>query len=401
MLNVWKSSSSSDEAVLSQLEDAALRLGLNVITGAAYGIPLGWDENPPTAVKSSMSYRRSLEQLSAHLMPLFLTPRWALRLAPRSTNWGQAWEAYTAFGGYMLGMLHLARQRRGKNEEGDNFMTVLTRAEENQELDPTEVLGNAFIFLFAGHETTANTLHYALLLLALHPEVQSLLQAEIDELYGTRKSLDYDDFPRVRWVTAVMNETLRCFAPTAMVNKWTDAPTPIPYGKGTVVLPPQTRVSTNITGIHANPAVWGPDAKEWRPARWIAPAGGSDYFRSPPPSPGYLQEGFALGSLPPTPMTTPSFSRSPSPGAGGVRLIKPAKGAFLPFSDGSRMCSGRKFAAVEFCAVLCTILKEHRLEIPRGWSEERMWAVLRGRKPGALTLQPPEAVPIVLVSRRR
>ncbi|KAJ6514896.1 cytochrome P450 [Mycena vitilis] len=401
LLRAWNARSNSDEFVLTQLEDDALRLGMHVITGAAYGVPLGWDQNPPSATKTSMSYRRSLEQLTAYLMPLFLTPRWALRLAPRWTTWGQAWEAYSAFGGYMLGMLELARQKREKNEEpeeGDNLMTVLTRAELSQELDPTEVLGNAFIFLFAGHETTANTLHYALLLLTLHPEIQALVHSEIDELYGSRTSLVYDDFPRMRWVMAVMNETLRVFAPTAMVNKWTDEPTAIPYGRTTVVLPPNTRVSTNITGIHSNPAVWGPDAKVWRPARWIVSTPTTHFILpSAPPSPSLHVDFGAASLLTPT----PAASRPSTPGLGAPDLLKPAKGTFLPFSEGSRMCSGRKFAAVEFCAVLCTLLKEHRLEMPRDWSEERMWGVVRGRKPGALTLQPPEPVPIVMVPRRR
>ena len=80
-------------------------------------------------------------------------------------------------------------------------------------------------------------------------------------------------------------------------------------------------------------------------------------------------------------------------------ILKPAKGAFLPFSEGARACSGKKFATVEFVAVLFTLLREHRIELEEGWSAERVKNVLGGRKAGALTLQPPESIPLRFVGR--
>ena len=40
------------------------------------------------------------------------------------------------------------------------------------ELEESEVIGNMFILFFAGHETTAGTLHWALLNLARYPDIQ-------------------------------------------------------------------------------------------------------------------------------------------------------------------------------------------------------------------------------------
>jgi cytochrome P450 len=80
-------------------------------------------------------------------------------------------------------------------------------------------------------------------------------------------------------------------------------------------------------------------------------------------------------------------------------IIKPAKGTFLPFSEGSRACSGKKFATVEFVAVLFTLFREHRVELEEGWTVERVGGILKGRKAGALTLQPPEAIPLRFVKR--
>ena len=53
--------------------------------------------------------------------------------------------------------------------------------------------------------------------------------------------------------------------------------------------------------------------------------------------------------------------------------------------------------------VMLTLLREHRVEIlgeDEGWGEKRVLQVLAGRKAGALTLQPPEPVPVRFVRRR-
>lgn len=395
-----------------------------------------------TGIRSSNSLHTS--------SPLFLTPHWLLRLAPRHTSWGRAWEAYAAYGGYMKAMIerHRASIRKGEAVD-ENLLTALITAQE--EVDPKagrkmrdeEVMGNLFIFLFAGHETTANTTHYALLLLALNQDIQAQLHAEIDSITASakaegREELDYDeDFPRARVALAVMYETLRIYTPTGITNKYAEREQPIFFEGRTYVIPGGTRVAVNGTGAHMNPKVWGEEPEKWVPARWLVDAdAGSDArdgspvresrrldkfsllaaqdYITPPPTPPTL---FAYSlpdsrtrtpspsSVSPTPRpTTPSTPNPSSTSASytPTGVLKPAKGAFLPFSEGSRACSGKKFATVEFVSVVYTLLREYRVEIlgeKEGWSEERVRKVLAGRKAGALTLQTPEVVPLRFVRR--
>jgi cytochrome P450 len=459
----------------------ALRLGLNVITGAAYGCELGWTDSPPTIIPpgkegGGVDFATAVEDLTTHLMPFFLTPKWWLRIAPGNTAAGQARAAHTAFGGYMKGMLAAERTRMADGVPSDSLLTAILDAQAPTEkgarrMTDEEVLGNAFIFLFAGHETTANTLHYALLQLAAHPDAQAAVHAEITALRAAAaaegRTLSYTDFPRARWLMAVMQETLRMYTPTSMVHKWTDVPAPIDVGGTTYTIPPKTRISVNCTGVHMNPRVWGEDADVWRPQRWIVPAGATA-VASPMASP-LVTRTSAFGDKAPTLMTrnsslltppatplkfvfnvdaapavdlnsrrssvdsatttavdsraaspVPKLSPAPSPTAvrfpltppGSIDLsattagpwdlvdvLRPAKGAFLPFSEGSRACSGRKFASVEFVSALCALLGDRQVRLGEGWTPERLLACLRGRKAGALTLQPPEVVPLVFTAR--
>jgi cytochrome P450 len=48
---------------------------------------------------------------------------------------------------------------------------------------------------------------------------------------------------------------------------------------------------------------------------------------------------------------------------GGLReeeLISPPSGTFLPWISGPRVCPGKKFAQVEFVAVLSSLFRKHR-----------------------------------------
>ncbi|RYP69718.1 hypothetical protein DL771_005920 [Monosporascus sp. 5C6A] len=64
-----------------------------------------------------------------------------------------------------------------------------------------EIRGNVFIFLVAGYDTTANTIQFSSLVLALHQDVQERVLDKIDAVYARAKKeghteLSYEhDFP--------------------------------------------------------------------------------------------------------------------------------------------------------------------------------------------------------------
>lgn len=74
----------------------------------------------------------------------------------------------------------------GKNDLLSNIIKA-SAADKKQSLSSEEMIGNIFIFIVAGHETTANTLQSCLILLAIYPEVQQAVQDEIDGIWATKK----------------------------------------------------------------------------------------------------------------------------------------------------------------------------------------------------------------------
>jgi cytochrome P450 len=80
-------------------------------------------------------------------------------------------------------------------------------------LSDSDILSNAFVVTVAGHETTANTIHFALMKIATNPRSQRLLQKEVERVFGDEKPelWDYDSNINALlggMVSAALNEQL-------------------------------------------------------------------------------------------------------------------------------------------------------------------------------------------------
>ncbi len=255
-------------------------------------------------------------------------------------------------------------------------------------LTDAEILGNAFVFILAGHETTANTIHYALIYLAMHPRSQKRLQQDLDSILDDRPISEWtyeEDMPRLlnSMAGAVMNETLRLVPPVVSIGKIVGGTTPqsLTVDGRTVMLRPGTLVNMHIAGSHRNPKIWlGKDGKEdpedvhrFRPERWLSPLSfpsSSNTTKSTNTKTSSADHPHQNGSATPTTdgarknTTGNERAATPTPTPpNGKTLFYPPRGAFLPFSEGARACLGRRFAQVEIMATLAIIFRHWSVEL--------------------------------------
>jgi len=74
------------------------------------------------------------------------------------------------------------------------------------EIEGDDVVGQAFMFLAAGFETSGSTLSYALYELALHPEIQNRLRAEIMQVLNKHNGqLTYDGLQEMAYLDMVVS----------------------------------------------------------------------------------------------------------------------------------------------------------------------------------------------------
>ncbi|KAF8125693.1 cytochrome P450 [Mycena galopus ATCC 62051] len=99
----------------------------------------------------------------------------------------------------------------------------------------------------AGRDTTACLLTFVVYMLTQHPEVLAKLRAEILSTMGPSRAPTPDDFREMKYMRAVLNETLRLYPP----------------------VPINMRIMFSVLVMHRRTDLWGPDALKWDPERFI------------------------------------------------------------------------------------------------------------------------------------
>jgi cytochrome P450 len=171
-------------------------------------------------------------------------------------------------------------------------------------------------------------------------------------------------------VGATMNESLRLMPPIIDIPKITRTPQSLTFDGKTVTVPANTFIHLSAVSVHRNPKCWphspskistkAHDLDDFVPERWLPSS------KEPSAQPNQPQASKS-GRTTPDGLETASFETSSS----GNGLFTPLKGAFIPFSEGARSCPGRRFAQVEFTAVLAVIFATYSLELDVGeWASD-------------------------------
>uniref|UniRef100_A0AC35FA97 Cytochrome P450 n=1 Tax=Panagrolaimus sp. PS1159 TaxID=55785 RepID=A0AC35FA97_9BILA len=191
-------------------------------------------------------------------------------------------------------------EEKGKRHQ--DFLDFLREAQENnldisnkadfdtkipKKLTRDELIGSSHTFLLAGGDTTATLITYCLYELAIHPELEQRVLKETEEHHiKTVDDIDYDNIKNLEFLEQFVKEAAR-----------------------TCILP-------NIPVITQDEKVWGKDATEFNPDR-------------------FLQEN--------------SENRHPM--------------AWLPFGAGLRICPGKNLAIYEIKATIVRLLLEYKFEV--------------------------------------
>lgn len=407
----------TETETLLTLEHDTMRFALNIIGYVGFGLKLPWPHEETTggfhplygSIKPPPGFHYSfvdtMAQLLDNVLMLLLVPKWLLRLVPLARA-KVAVDSRVDYERYMEQLLEekIGEARRGESpEEGMDLIGQLVRS--SYELDETaagktskttpkstttgqgararadpavngsgravtltreEITGNAFVMLVAGHETTANALHFCLLHLAANPSSQRRLQADVDRLVGSTdpRTWEYETLVNpimASMLGACMNETMRVIPSVIEVPKTAtpDQDQVITLDGRSCVIPAGTKIAISAAAVHMNPRHWPArpsridperdDVPDFVPERW---------FRSASEQDGY------------TSSSSSSSSSDESEDYGGFRgrdtskqLFRPERGAYIPFSDGPRACLGRRIAQVELLAALAVLFQTHSVEL--------------------------------------
>ncbi|KAI0279041.1 cytochrome P450 [Russula aff. rugulosa BPL654] len=258
--NVWGDSS---EIVVDHCVDITLPIALFVVGVAGFGRRVTWTSDLVVPPGHQMTFKDALHILSTNLVQKLIVPSWAKNLTKRLRN---VELAFTELKQYMLEMVE-ARRNGNKVEERYDLFSGLLDAEQDESdngsrLSDDELIGNMFVFLFAGHETTAHTLCFTFALLALYPDEQERLYQHIKGVMSSLNRMPtYEDMSRFTQSLAVFYETLRFFPPVRLIPKIAAEDTTLTVGNVdggmmTFPVPSGTPIDIHVPGLHFNPRYW-------------------------------------------------------------------------------------------------------------------------------------------------
>jgi len=226
-------------------------------------------------------------------------------------------------------------RRRGGVDRGDLLsMLVFSTDESGDSLSDKEIRDQAMTLFFAGHETTAHALTWAWFLMARNPEVTRRVQADIDRVTGG-KPLTVAMLKQLPYLAQVADECMRM-----LPSVWVFMKEPVQttqLGDYRIEKGTQIMISPYVLQHDAR---WFPSPETFDPDRFSA-----------------------------------------------ERMKQIPKGAYVPFSGGSRICAGRNFALMEMRLILGTMLQRMTPTVP----EDHI-----PTKEAVLSMQPKDGLPATI-----
>ncbi|RLN93617.1 hypothetical protein BBJ28_00017395 [Nothophytophthora sp. Chile5] len=232
----------------------------------------------------------------------------------------------------VMSFISKAIERRQLRSEGDLTQIlgkdivsiILDSVESNgQVVEPVEVRDIAVAALVGGRDTTAGALSWLFHTLTKHPRVEAKLRAELlTKLPKLGESDDYvpslEEVQELPYLEATIHELLRLLPPLAFTGRFCATDTVFPDG---TFVPSGTSIWICYCGMARLTSLWGPDAAEFVPERFIDSE------------------------------------------TGAVLQFPPSK--FSAFNVGPRICPGRTLAWLEMkIVVACLVSRFHLVEPP-------------------------------------
>ncbi|KAF0912578.1 hypothetical protein E2562_015268 [Oryza meyeriana var. granulata] len=240
----------------------------------------------------------------------------------------------------------IIRSRREEISAGHEKHDLLSRFMASQDESYTEVaLRDVVIsFLLAGRETTSSALTWFFWLLSSRPDVARRIRDEVAAVRARRGDgdvdrvgFDLDELREMQYVHAAITESMRLYPPVPVDTVQAQADDVLPDG---TAVGAKWFVAYNSYAMGRMEAVWGKDAREFRPERWLDAADGT--FR--PESPF----------------------------------------RYVSFHGGPRVCLGKEMAYIQMKSIIACVLRELMLAVDGAY---------RPRQVTSLTLRMADGLP--------
>ncbi|XP_060647627.1 probable cytochrome P450 313a4 isoform X1 [Drosophila nasuta] len=202
----------------------------------------------------------------------------------------------------------VSEQLKDKN----NFLNLATDLKNRGIFTTQNVEDHSVQIVFAAFETTANTVAYTLMLLAMFPEYQEKAFEELCSLFPKSGDFDvsYSDIKNLVYLDLILNESMRLLTPVPIVARQTMRDVRLSNG---IFIPKGVQIAIDIFHLHRDKKIWGENADTFDPEHFL---------------PHNLQEKHPY--------------------------------SFIPFTKGIRNCIGWRHALISIKIILTKLLRTYK-----------------------------------------
>jgi cytochrome P450 len=311
MMNNWKNGQITD--LKHDFHDCALR----VIARAAFGS--GFDEDPDATAIILKATQNAFVLTQARMMTMIdIIP--GLNKLPVAHK--PEIDGYIArFHNFVDNLI--SQRRAGKSHSLCAGPDLLDQLIETNQLSDQQIKEECSTFIVAGHETTSNLLCWLFYELMRSPAVWAECVAEVDRILpDPRAEITAEQLQQLKFIDAVIKESLRLWPPVCIVNREAQEDVVITHREKKLFFPRNTDIGLNIFLMHRDNNLF-PEAEKFDPWRWL------------------------------------EANKSAQP-----NLTNPF--AYCPFAIGPRNCIGSNFALLESKIICAQIIRNFRMELEAG-----------------------------------
>ncbi|KAH7863203.1 hypothetical protein Vadar_014708 [Vaccinium darrowii] len=277
--NVAKLAKIISEAATSNqimdIQDLFMKSTLDSIFKVGFGVEL---DSMCGSSEEGTKFSTALDDSSAVTLWRYVDVFWRIKKALNIAAEAELKKNIKVIDDFVYKLIHRKAEQMDKLPNDNSSAQkedILSRFLQVNETDPKYLRDIILNFIIAGKDTTATTLSWFIYMLCKHPHIQEKVAQEIKDATNIKEGTDFEEFAssireealeKMQYLHATLTETLRLYPAVPVDAKICFSDDTWPDGfsvrKGDMV-------AYQPYAMGRMKFIWGDDAEEFRPERWL------------------------------------------------------------------------------------------------------------------------------------